>query len=864
MAADGTEKQAEVSDARAARLPPIGFWSYARQDDELSFGKLSTLRSLLIHELQQQYGREQIKLFQDASTIPHGSDWEKEIQKAINASVFFVPIVTPNFIQSEWCAREVELFMAREQELFSLHHALRDRSRIFPILFIDIEDVEPENPGALAALQKLQWFDFRRFRHRSYEEAAVREALSDLAGTIRSLLKLKLAPTGADAPAVAVARESAPPPAPGAEAGAAGVRSRQIETGDVLNHIFEVKRFIKAGGMGQVFEGTNINSGERVAIKALLPALAADPKLAELFQREARTLTRLNHEALVQYLVLAKEPILGSFYIVTEYVDGVDLGEALGEVERSPAALERLLGRLASGLAVAHRLGAIHRDISPDNIMLPGGDLREAKIIDFGIAKDLGGNLPTLVGQGFAGKLNYVAPEQLGEHGGEIGPWTDVYSLALVILAVAQGAKVDMSGSFADALRKRRDGPELSSVPEALRPLLADMLRSDPAVRLRSMDAVTERLARLHAPPASPQEQGMPEPPPPRSDVEPPPLAEEPETIVVAEPPRDGGPAALPDDADGQAAEEADSPKPFNWKLLVALVAAGVVAIVVIFQLSRSPDTQPPPAVEMVTLPSGAQYQVLREGTGPTIAPDDVFLARYRVNVDGRDAPAVEEVGYTNAARPMRFGDFPPSLADALRLMRVGGQYRVLLPAGTVSSVESLDEAMNAAATGLPVYEIEIVEIVREQSAAGAAQRVPETSARGTTATRPEGPAGTTVGGPPTRAAPPPETKQELQATPARPRVNPGSLFTRADYPAAALRQGEQGSAGFRLTIEADGRVSDCRITSSSGSVSLDLVTCRILRTRARFTPARDSSGQPTVGSYNGRVVWRTPEATGD
>ena len=99
----------------------------------------------------------------------------------------------------------------------------------------------------------------------------------------------------------------------------AGQRGR-IQIGDVLNHIFEVKRFIARGGMGEVFEGINVNSDERVAIKVILPRLAGrSPTSMAMFRKEARTLTRLSHPALVQYRVLAQEPQLGVLYIVTEY-----------------------------------------------------------------------------------------------------------------------------------------------------------------------------------------------------------------------------------------------------------------------------------------------------------------------------------------------------------------------------------------------------------------------------------------------------------------------------------------------------------------------------------------------------------------
>lgn len=280
---------------------------------------------------------------------------------------------------------------------------------------------------------------------------------------------------------------SAPAPAPRLNPGC-------VQVGDILNHMFEVKRFIARGGMGEVYEGINISSDERVAIKLMLPALTADPNVQEMFRKEARTLTKLNHPALVQYRVLAQEPTLGLLYIVTEYIDGSNLSDVLGTLRPSPAELRGLAIRLADGLREAHSLGAIHRDVSPDNVLLEGGRLDRAKIIDFGIAKDLDPGSKTIVGEGFAGKLNYVAPEQLGAHGREVGPWSDVYSLGLVLLAVAEGRDVDMGATLFDAVERRRSGPNLSAAPDELRPVLEQMLRDNPADRLRSMQDVITAL----------------------------------------------------------------------------------------------------------------------------------------------------------------------------------------------------------------------------------------------------------------------------------------------------------------------------------------------------------------------------------
>jgi TonB family protein len=89
-------------------------------------------------------------------------------------------------------------------------------------------------------------------------------------------------------------------------------------------------------------------------------------------------------------------------------------------------------------------------------------------------------------------------------------------------------------------------------------------------------------------------------------------------------------------------------------------------------------------------------------------------------------------------------------------------------------------------------------------------------------------------------------------------------VFTSGDYPAEALRAGEQGTVAFQLEVGADGRVAACTVTSSSGSASLDTTTCRLLRERARFTPARDSSGKAVSDTVSSRATWQLPEGGSD
>ncbi len=91
------------------------------------------------------------------------------------------------------------------------------------------------------------------------------------------------------------------------------------------------------------------------------------------------------------------------------------------------------------------------------------------------------------------------------------------------------------------------------------------------------------------------------------------------------------------------------------------------------------------------------------------------------------------------------------------------------------------------------------------------------------------------------------------------PRGNPGSWVTTNDYPSSALRERAEGRVSFKLTITESGLISNCEITESSGHARLDETTCRLLRRRARFSPALDRSGNPTAGEYSSFVDWAIP-----
>ncbi len=113
---------------------------------------------------------------------------------------------------------------------------------------------------------------------------------------------------------------------------------------------------------------------------------------------------------------------------------------------------------------------------------------------------------------------------------------------------------------------------------------------------------------------------------------------------------------------------------------------------------------------------------------------------------------------------------------------------------------------------------------------------------------------------PPAPAAPAAPPPPRIQPKAASPKGNPGNWATTNDYPTRALREERAGVTGFRVSVSPEGRVTDCNITSSSGSPDLDEATCSNVTRRARFNPATDGEGQPTSGAYSGRVRWVIPE----
>lgn len=286
-----------------------------------------------------------------------------------------------------------------------------------------------------------------------------------------------------------------------------------IPPGTLLVNTYRVEHLLGGGGMGEVYLARHAGLGTQHAIKVIRSTMAQDPQVMDLFYREAKVLRGVRHEAVVSYDGFVRDD-QGRDYLVMEYVEGPSLAERLRRGPLAPGEVLTLRDRLAAGLAEAHRKGAVHRDISPDNVILPGDRIEAAKLIDFGICKLTDPTQETIIGSSFAGKYRYASPEQLGLFGGAVDARSDIYSLGLVLAAAAQGHPLEMGETVEAALRSRQGVPDLSGVPASLRGWIAAMLQPDPGRRPSSLAELLRRWpARRGAEPraeGTAQAKGMP------------------------------------------------------------------------------------------------------------------------------------------------------------------------------------------------------------------------------------------------------------------------------------------------------------------------------------------------------------------
>jgi serine/threonine protein kinase len=279
--------------------------------------------------------------------------------------------------------------------------------------------------------------------------------------------------------------------------------------GGQITRDYKILRLLGKGGMGEVYLAEQLRVGRRrVALKVLNHTFASNPDMAQRFENEASSAGRINHRNVVT-VYESRITDDGQMYVAMEFVEGKSLTEFLNEKSALP--LDRVVEitrQMCAGLAAAHKLGIIHRDIKPDNIMLAEEDgAQVVKLLDFGIAR-LSETDPS-IGKTRAGVImgtpTYMSPEQaMGKTGDKIDARSDIYSLGVVIHQMISGHVVFKASSPLEIIRKHISEQPLSlkhwrpdlQIPDAVEEVVMKALQKNRELRQQS---VTELASELEA-----------------------------------------------------------------------------------------------------------------------------------------------------------------------------------------------------------------------------------------------------------------------------------------------------------------------------------------------------------------------------
>src|SRR5579863_1068706 len=273
---------------------------------------------------------------------------------------------------------------------------------------------------------------------------------------------------------------------------------------------YEIQSPLGAGGMGEVYRARDTRLDRTVAVKILPAHLSEDAEAKQRFDREARSISQLNHSNICTLYDVGHQDGVG--YLVMEYLEGETLADRL---KKGPLAAELLLkyaSEICEGLEKAHKTGVIHRDLKPANVMLTKSG---AKLMDFGLAKNVAVGVDpasglTMTSSGPApadpltargtvlGTFQYMAPEQV--EGKEADTRSDIFALGAVLYEMATGKRAFEGKNTASVIAAvlERNPPAISTVqpasPPALDRVVQTCLAKDPDERFQNVHDVKLQL----------------------------------------------------------------------------------------------------------------------------------------------------------------------------------------------------------------------------------------------------------------------------------------------------------------------------------------------------------------------------------
>ncbi len=346
--------------------------------------------------------------------------------------------------------------------------------------------------------------------------------------------------------------------------------------GDVLAGRYRIDAPIGVGGMASVYRATDQRLEREVAVKVLLPNLAADPTLAQRFEREALALAATSHPSVVKVFdVEPGDPTTGRepFYVM-ELCDGGSLADRLaGRGRLDPGEVVDVIGAVAAGLTDLHGRGFVHRDVKPHNILFDHG---RARLADFGLARsDQDAERTALTATGTtAGTLAYLAPELL--RGDTASPASDVYALGVVAFQGLTGRLPRPAAALTELVESHaQPAPTVSSVAPELGAAFDAPVAAAMALEPRARPTPVELAEGLAA--ALP-EAGLPAgdalPPVVRAGAAAPIDARDPDADTVTDIPQE-----WPADAPGQRPVQRSGPP-------VAMLAVGALGLAIVALLA--------------------------------------------------------------------------------------------------------------------------------------------------------------------------------------------------------------------------------------------------------------------------------------
>jgi len=226
--------------------------------------------------------------------------------------------------------------------------------------------------------------------------------------------------------------------------------------GTVLGGAYKITRLIGQGGMGAVYEGVQLRLERRVAVKLMARELSANAEAIARFRREAEVTSQLGHPHIVQVFDFGAAPG-GEPYLVMEYLEGEDLAAALKRGALSPVEAAGYVRQACAGIAEAHALGIIHRDVKPANLFLAKKRSGETviKVLDFGISKLMGkqSDLAITATQAILGSPYYMSPEQM-RCSRDVDVRADIWALGVTLYELVTGKRPFVGDNLASLMMR--------------------------------------------------------------------------------------------------------------------------------------------------------------------------------------------------------------------------------------------------------------------------------------------------------------------------------------------------------------------------------------------------------------------------